>query len=224
MKTKKIILFIVEGFSDQASLALILSKLVKPDNVRFYSVNGDITASRFTTTNNAVNKVNEHIKKFIGNNFLNKSDILKVIHLIDTDGAYVAEAFVQQADVEQLIYSVDGIKTRNKASILERNDKKSHIVDRLCCCPSIAGIAYSMYYFSCNLEHILHNECNMEDDKKVEAAEEFSDAFYGKEQQFISFINNKEFAVDGDFKETWEFIKVQNHSVNRYCNFHLFFQ
>jgi hypothetical protein len=224
MKTKKIILFIVEGFSDQTSLALILSKVIKPENVRFQIVNGDITASRYTTTNNAINKVNEHIKKFIGNNFLNKSDLLKVIHLIDTDGAYVAADFIQQADVEHLIYSNEGIKTRNKESILQRNDKKSHILDRLCCCPSIAGIDYSMYYFSCNLEHILHNDCNMEDDKKVEAAEAFSDAFYGKEQQFITFINNEEFAVNGDFKQTWDFIKLQNHSLNRYCNFHLFFQ
>ena len=43
MKTKKIILFIVEGISDQTSLALVLSKLIKTENVMFHIVRGDIT-------------------------------------------------------------------------------------------------------------------------------------------------------------------------------------
>jgi hypothetical protein len=59
MKTKKIILFIVEGISDQTSLALILSKLVKSENVKFQIVNGDITSDRSTNVANAMIKVNE---------------------------------------------------------------------------------------------------------------------------------------------------------------------
>ncbi|MGB7604481.1 MAG: hypothetical protein WBL93_03295 [Lutisporaceae bacterium] len=224
MKTKKIILFIVEGISDQTSLALILSKLIKSENVRFHIVNGDITSDNFTTVTNAIIKVNDQIRRFINNNFFKKTDILKVVHLIDTDGTFVREDFIKKGDVEGFIYSPKFIKARNIETVLQRNQKKSGIVNRLSSCPEVSGIPYSMYYFSCNLEHVLHNECNMDDVKKVEVAEKFADAFYGKEKDFVEFIRSDEFAVLGDFKETWEFIKKDNNSLKRNCNFHLFFQ
>jgi hypothetical protein len=224
MKIKKIILFIVEGISDQTSLGLILSKLIKTENVRFHIVKGDITTDNFTTVPNAITKVNDQIKRFIGSNYLKKTDILKVVHLIDTDGAFVREDFIQVDDVEGFIYSPEFIRSKSIESVLQRNQKKSAIINKLCACPEISGIPYSMYYFSCNLEHILHNECNIDDVKKNDVADEFADAFYGKEEEFIEFIMNEEFAVPGDYKETWEFIKRNNNSLKRHCNFHLFFQ
>lgn len=81
-----------------------------------------------------------------------------------------------------------------------------------------------MYYFSCNLEHVLHDEINMHDDMKRTAAIEFSESYYGKESEFIDFINNKKISVQGNYKETWDFIKEYNHSLMRYSNFHLFFE
>lgn len=224
MKTKKIILFIVEGISDQTSLALILSKLIKTEKVKFHLVKGDITSDNFTTVTNVITKVNDQIKRFLSSNYLKKTDILKVVHLIDTDGAFVREDFIQEDDVEGFIYSPEFIKARNIKNVLQRNQKKSAIINKLCTCPQISGIPYSMYYFSCNLEHVLHNECNMDGDKKEEVASEFADMFYGKEEDFVEFISKDEFAVPGDYKQTWEFIKRDNHSLKRYSNFHLFFQ
>ena len=42
--------------------------------------------------------------------------------------------------------------------------------------------------------------------------------------EFIDFINNKDFKVLGDYKVTWDFIKKDLNSVNRYSNFWLFFE
>ena len=42
--------------------------------------------------------------------------------------------------------------------------------------------------------------------------------------EFIDFINNKDFKVLGDYKATWDFIKKDLNSVNRYTNFWLFFE
>lgn len=223
MKAKKVILFIVEGISDQMSLALILSKLIKNEQVRFHIITGDLTSDEHTTVANAIVKVNDQIKKYLGKNYLDKADILKVCHLIDTDGAFVGADYIQKGDNEKFVYSSDCIRARNVENVLQRNQKKGTIVNKLSLCPQIANIPYSMYYFSCNLEHVLHNECNMCDEKKEEAAQGFADAFYGKETDFITFINNQEFAAPGNYKETWEFIKQGNNSLKRHCNFHLFF-
>ena len=42
--------------------------------------------------------------------------------------------------------------------------------------------------------------------------------------EFIDLINNKDFKVLGDYKATWDFIKKDLNSVNRYSNFWLFFE
>lgn len=224
MKSKKVVLFIVEGISDQTSLALVLSKLFKDQSVSFQVVNKDITSYKFTTVANVVSEVNAQIKMFMDKNFLTHTHMLKVIHLIDTDGAYVGEDYIKQEDIEGYKYSPDFIRSRNVETVQKRNGKKSNILNKLSSCSQIAKIPYSMYYFSCNLEHILHDECNLEEYRKMEAAEKFRDEFYGREEEFLKFIKDEEFAVQGDFKETWDFIKVNNNSLKRYCNFHLFFQ
>ena len=158
MKTKKVILFIVEGISDKTSFALILSNLIKTKNIQFHIVNGDITSDRYTTVTNAITKVHEQIKNFLENKFFQKKDILKVIHLLDTDGAYVGKDYIKEDDIEGFLYSPDFIKAGNIDLVLARNDKKSRVVNKLSARPEIASIPYSMYYFSCNLEHVLHSQ------------------------------------------------------------------
>ncbi|WFD10871.1 hypothetical protein [Tepidibacter hydrothermalis] len=224
MKTKKVILFIVEGITDKTSLGGIIDKIVKDENVRFHITEGDITSDRFTTAKNAITKVNDHVKRFLKSNFFKKSDLLQIVHIIDTDGAYVGEEFIEIEDIEEFRYSTESIKANSVEAVLRRNEKKSQVENRLATCPKIAGIPYSMYYFSCNLEHVLHDEINMDDSMKMQVAEEFADSFYGKEEEFIEFIKNNEFVVAGDFRETWDFIKRDNNSLKRYCNFHLFFE
>ncbi len=180
MKIKKILLFIVEGVTDQNSLALVLSKIVQNESVKFHIVSGDITSDRFTTSVNAITKVNDQIKIFLERNpYFKKSDILKVIHLIDTDGAYIADEKIVSGNVDA--------------------------------------------YFSCNLEHVLHNELNVNNCDKMDYADRFVNYFYGREVEFIDFISDNKFAVKGTLGETWEFIKVDENSLKRFSNFHLFF-
>ncbi|MDD2400874.1 MAG: hypothetical protein PHI90_06820 [Clostridia bacterium] len=224
MKTKKIVLFIVEGITDKISLALILSKLITSENIKFHIVGCDITSSKGTSTANAIEKVYDQIKRFMGKDKIyKKRDILKVIHLVDTDGAYVNKKFIKESQVDSFIYTRDCIQAKKVEDVIKRNDQKSKILNKLSTCGNIAKIDYSVYYFSCNLEHVLHNECNMGDERKKEVAEEFEELYYKREYEFIEFIRDKSFAVEGDYIKTWEFIKKGNNSLNRYCNLHLIF-
>ena len=50
------------------------------------------------------------------------------------------------------------------------------------------------------------------------------DRYAGAEKEFIDFISDSEFAVDGRYRETWDFIKEDLNSLNRHCNLHLFFK
>lgn len=225
MKTKKIILFIVEGVTDKTSLGGIIDKLVSSNLIRFYITGGDITSDRFSDSTNVITKVNDHVKGFLKREIgIKKSDIIQIVHLIDIDGAYIGSDQIQVDDVEGFVYSESVVIANSAECVVERNSRKQQVINRLSLCPKISGISYSMYYFSCNLEHVLHNEINLADELKMEYAERFSDSYYKKEAKFIDFIRDEQFAVKGDYKETWEFIKINGNSLKRYSNFHLFFE
>ena len=74
------------------------------------------------------------------------------------------------------------------------------------------------------MEHVLHNEQNLDDSLKTKYSYDFEDEYYGKELEFKNFIQNSEFSVKGSYKETWDFIKVNNNSLNRFSNLGLFFE
>lgn len=224
MKTKKVMLFIVEGVTDKVALGGIIDKLVSSKRVKFYITGGDITSDQFTNSENAVTKVNNHVKTFLGREIgLLKSDILQIVHLIDMDCAYIERNQIREDASVRFRYSETAITASSIEKVVARNKRKQQVIDRLFLCPKIAGIPYSMYYFSCNLEHVLHNEIDLADDLKMEYAERFSDAYYKKEDTFVDFIGSQQFAVSGSYKETWEFIKINGNSLMRYSNFHLFF-
>lgn len=224
MKTKKVILFIVEGVTDKVSIGGIIDKIISSSQVKFYITGGDITSDRFSTATNAITKVNEHVKAFLEREVgIKKSDIIQIVHLIDMDGAFVDESQIKEDEVFDFRYTESTLIVPSLQQGIERNQKKQQVINRLSTCPKISGIAYYMYYFSCNLEHVLHNEIQLADELKMIYAEKFSDDYYRNEKEFVNFIKDESFAVQGDYKETWSFIKLNNYSLKRYSNFHLFF-
>ena len=74
------------------------------------------------------------------------------------------------------------------------------------------------------MEHVLHNiSKNLSNEQKKDLSESFDLKYEDKLEEFISFINDSEFAVGGDYKQTWDFIKQGINSLNRYSNIHLLF-
>ena len=64
---------------------------------------------------------------------------------------------------------------------------------------------------------------NLDDKLKSKYSYDFEDKYYGREEEFKAFISESVFSVKGDYKETWNFIKANNNSLNRFSNFGLFF-
>ncbi len=223
MKTKKVMLFIVKGITDKISLGEIISRLIKNQNVRFYIINGDVTSDGATNQKNAVDKMASRINRYCKNNFLKRTDISQIVHLVDSDGAYIDDKYIERVKAGGLKYTTKHIYAKSVKFVQERNEKKREILDVLCDQPTILGISYRVYYFSCNLEHVLHGDIDMSDRKKRIQAEEFADTFYKREKDFIDFIKNPDFAVPGNYHQTWDFIKKDRNSLSRYSNFHLFF-
>ncbi len=67
MARKKIMLFIVEGPTDETALSTVLSRIFSSDTVRFQVVHGDVLTQDFVGPDKMVAAVNEQIKRFRGN-------------------------------------------------------------------------------------------------------------------------------------------------------------
>ncbi len=232
MGSKKIILFIVEGITEQTCLAYVLSKILNSNQIEFAVTNGDITSRAGNNGGNIAARVGDIVKRYASNTF-RADDFLEVVHLIDTDGAYInkdkvidkSNAAASGAVIDKLPYYCDeNIIADNVTAIVQRNQQKTEIIDRLLSLNRVwRTIPYSVYYFSCNLDHVLHNERNLPDEKKFRYATAFDKRYGADQEAFLSFIHNPVFAVSGKFQETWSFIKAENYSLKRYSNFHLYF-
>ena len=223
-KSSKIILFIVEGVTDEISLSLVLSRIIEKEKVvKFKIINGDITTQNGVDTSNILTKITENIKEFVVRDIYKKSDILNVIHLVDTDGAYIHDDLILGKDIDSIEYDSENIYAKNIEYIKKRNKQKSQILSKLSNTNTIyTNLEYSVYFFSTNLEHVLHNQQSVIDAEKSKYADKFEDEFAANPASFIEFMNNPEFALIGKYKDTWDFIKKDTNSLKRYTNFNIF--
>jgi hypothetical protein len=240
MNEKKVILFIVEGPSDEAALGTIMEEYFNNEDIKFLVVHGDITIKNFITKDNAIIKINEQVEKKLEElekkyNY-SKTDYVKIIHLIDTDGTYIPDDKVIQKIMQEegednnkskskVLYYEDHIEAENVRWIRKRNAKKADVLFKLRTTKKINGIQYCVYYNSCNLEHVLYKELkDFTDDEKLEMSDDFAEKYEGKVEEFIKFISDKSVAVEGSYKETWEYIEKDLNSLNRHSNMNLIFE
>ena len=126
MARKKIVYVIVEGSSDETALGALFSRIYDKNTVHVEITHGDITSTKNVTAGNIVKKTAEFIRRFAANNHLTKKDFQQIIHLLDTDGAYIPDDHVlEEPTAVKPIYSETEIRTTNRAGILKRNAAKS---------------------------------------------------------------------------------------------------
>lgn len=79
-------MFIVEGPTDEDTLSPVIKRLFKNNNIRFHIVHGDIATDFNVNEREIIKEVNSHIEAEMRRYGYKKSDIIQVIHLLDTDG------------------------------------------------------------------------------------------------------------------------------------------
>lgn len=209
MAKKKIMLFIVEEPTDETSLSTVLSRIFSSDTVHFQVVHGDVLTRDFVAPDKIVAAVNEQVKLFRGSVY-KPGDFCKIVHLADTDGAFIPESAVVKEALEGKqypFYTDTQILAPEPENILDRNVRKSRNIARLSSIGKIGGIPYSFYYFSCNLDHVLHGRNNLSEAEKIVCSRAFDLRYADAPDAFIRFMKDESFAVRGTYQETWAFIK-----------------
>ena len=273
-KAPNIVVFLVEGESDQIALESGLSELIFtafPDyEVRFllqqrlvnaagdelddsndegddlseddevelieeeeYKLGGDITSSSFVTPTNIETKItNRFIIPAVkaGGGFYEKK-IVKIIQIVDLDGAYLNEEHLaplaaERSDWEGLFYNPDAgvIETDNREDTLDRNERKQKNLDYLLSLTETgikiksSTIPYEIYFFSRDLDHFINNDPNMKSGKKKHA-DRFNRAYGLYVDRFCKFFFDDPGAIGHmGYDESWNEVKRGSNSVKRFTN------
>lgn len=223
MPHKKIVFIIVEGPSDEEALGVILNRIFDSKAVHVEVMHCDITSEIHVNSKNIVSKIGNVIKRYAGSIFKSK-DFDRIIHIIDTDGAFVSNnAILEDDSAIKPIYSETEIRTQNKKSIESRNLQKRECINRLSSTHYIWKIPYQIYYMSCNLDHLLYGKLNITNCEKQKYAFEFAKKYRDNIPEFKNYICNSEFSVTKDYFESWQYIKKELHSLERHTNFGICF-
>ncbi len=226
MKTaeKKVLLFLVEGSTDSTSLGFVMSRLVESADVRFLVLGGDICYRYRITEENAAKTILRSVDGFLQRYRLRKSDLLKIVHVIDTDGAFIPPARVFHGGNEHAYYADDKIVTLSDDSIRARNERKTGAAMVLSELRSIDRIPYEFYYFSRNIEHVLHGRTDtLSSAEKRELSERFENQYAEEPESFVTFLRSPGIAVHGTYEQTWDYIFRGVNSLKRGTNLGLMF-
>ena len=222
---KKAVIFIVEGNSDKQALERIFQKIYKTKNIVCKFTNGDITSDENMNESKVVGAIYNKVDEYMKDKKLLPKHIWQIVHIFDTDGAYVPDTAIMKGGTKEFMYSPTCISCKNVQSVLDRNKRKSNLMNYLLGIQDIKGIPYICYFVSSNLDHALYNIQNLNKELKGDYADAFYSEFEGKEEMFIDFL--KEEVANGvptAFLASWRYIKEDVHSLERHTNLHIYFE
>lgn len=223
--TKKVILFIVEGPTEETALGSVFQRLFNDNLVKFDVVHGDVTVMQ--TTKEPRERVRElilgELKRDRGYRW---KDIAQIVQICDTDGAFIPDNLVLAGDSDAIEYREDCILTSKTESICLRNRRKSEALRKLssltCLTYQQHMVPYQIYYFSRNMEHALHNQSGtLSNSEKVRLAQSFRRRFANDLPHFKAFMRSSDVAVPGDYQNTWNALREGVSSLHRGSNLHL---
>lgn len=227
MARKKIVFVIVEGPSDDEALGMFFTKYFENDMVYVNVMYKDITSQSHITTTNILIEIKKVVENYVVNTMhLGKKDIKEIIHIVDTDGAFIDDSIIIEDErCLKTQYTPMNIYCKNRLDIIKRNSKKRSIINKLINCRYIWNdISYSMYYMSCNLDHVLHDKINATDEEKDKLAHQFAKKYHNDLSGFINYISTSSFSKCTSYNDSWEFIKQDNNSLKRYTNLGICFK
>ncbi|MCR5214914.1 MAG: hypothetical protein K6E10_10915 [Eubacterium sp.] len=248
-KRKKVILFLVEGDTDKITLEASIDKFISGLEIediiiKFASMNkreggkiangGDFTSDKEVYPGNIEEKVSYRIDLMKDDGKIYPKDVVKIIQLVDLDGAYVDKDIIIKRDdrkskIENRVYFEDRIETDNDFSTRRNLQRKRENLDFLSSKETFKlgskTIDYSIYFFSSNLEHFLYNEQNLSLDDKVVKSYEFERDCNIDLNYFYSKMWTGDYLLkDMTYMESWDYIRKNgNKSLSRCSNINILF-
>lgn len=224
--SKKVIIVIVEGDSDEELLMNRLREIYRDKEIRFESQNKDIFYD-YKSTKPIKAVIGDVVKGIIKKRKYKSNDILAIIHIMDTDGCFIPEknVIINSSQNKLTLYDIDNISVldeRQRLNIIERNNKRKSNVKLMNNLQTIIGsnYKYQLYFFSRNLEHVIFDDANPINDLKCDNVEKFIEDLKVPIEDYLSkYLPNTAFTEYIDkYRDSWNLIEIGTNSLKRYTN------
>ena len=214
MPSKKVVVVIVEGITDQMVFEKFIRKLVKKNGFFLKVINGDLLTNKQLNQNTGY-EIIEDIKKLIYKEIkLNHEDIAFIGHVIDTDGIFIPKSsFVVDVENKHTFYGKNYVYDLEKRQVILKDEQskekllnswsvKRENVKELFDEVRYAymDIPYKIYYNSLDLEHVISNRIVKDKDKEKEVVK-FISSLKNKSHWFKEYFNTMTSTLD--YEDSW---------------------
>lgn len=237
---KKVILIIVEGKSDKSALERPIQGLLEGNEHRieacFLVAKTDVTSDSRNNPSNILNKINQWYFEpfFSANEHYYPKDIIEVVQICDLDGTFIPDenchAYTpEHSTAEGFVYAPPCIYGPTSEIIIDRNHRKADNIRFLLAQTTIKvkskTVPYSVYFFSSNIDHYLHDHLNLDARAKNNQAESFADKCTEDPDYFVKRICRHSQALKNmSYQESWDFIMSDCNSIKRHTNFNIYIE
>lgn len=228
--SKKLILFIVEGRNDEIEISAILhtprfEKLSQMYAFYFYRAKNDITAN--AKVKSAQGELTKYVQDFRMKSGpwrgIRVDEIQEIVQVVDLDGAFIPPEHIYRGENPWFEYSNEGIYTKNVDGARGRNKKKQESLNKLVFdVKKIDNIPYSIYFVSCNMDHVLFNHRSLSPNQKSEMANRFWVQCEKHPEIVDETVFKNKVSTEKGYEESWKEIQQGNESLMRHTNINLF--
>jgi len=227
--SKKVILIIVEGQTEELILFDFLQERFSNAEVRIDIQCGDIVGNwnrKFGTSKVAIEDV---VANYLELYRLIPSDLLAIIQFTDTDGCFIENKYIRvdRELARKMRYSPKAIYVSNqdkKLQMIQRNMDKAKSMIKLACSKTMKAInlriPYCLGYFSINLDHVLWDEQNATGRSKLDKAEQFLEQLEVPLDQFMMqfILVDLHLPLEEKLEKSWIEIRKGLNSLQRSTN------
>lgn len=224
MKSKKVILVIVEGMSDKTVLSGLLPKIFGDYVFRFKIIHGDLLTQSSITRSQILMQVNKQLSYSMSEYKYRPDDIKEVVHLVDLDAVYIDPSRIEERqNISKVYYTNEVMYVKDYNQILRRNTQKTLNLSRLMESSYLkrghTRIPYAILYMSINLDHVISNNPNVITNyDKARISYEFVENFRHHEADFTRFSQSRLLAGADDYWSSWQVVQREEHALKRSSN------
>ena len=220
----------MEGNNDLKTTFLHIESLIEENGqdifttpkVITYDITNEAKNERFKYINrtNIKGLINKKIIVALRSNGFLIQDLLETILIIDIDGVYIDnDLIIENQNIKQISYSVNGIECEYKNGIIERNNRKK---DNILFLLEYTKFAFkkplTVYYYSCNLEHVLYNKFNCSQSEKDCLAKQSVEM---TDEAFWSIVCSN--SLSDDYYDSWSKLIEIKYEIPRATNLNVLF-
>lgn len=244
-KRNKVLLFLVEGDSDVRTLetpieAFLDNEGISGITVKFAKLSktkdgkkihgGDPTSDIDIYHGNIEKQITKRVDRTTDEGvFIYPKEVVKIVQVVDMDGAYVLDENIHRRSEKELReenreYYEECIETDNLFATTRNLQRKRENLDYLVGLDTFKlgsnSVEYSIYFFSSNLEHFMYGIQNMDGDKKVGTAKDFSLECMDDPTLFEKKMGTGDYLLkDMSYAESWNHIRERGlNSLSRCSN------